>query len=362
MDITSIDEREALIRSVGEEVIESPGQLRWLLENKPDLVAYDGFEPSGNIHIAQGLLRAININKMARAGVRFKMFIADWHAAANNKFGGDLEVIKRVGEFFKEVWRVCDMDLSRVEFVWASDIVQDPAYWELVLKIATKASLNRVMRCTQIMGRSSTDNLQASQIMYPVMQAADIFYLGANICQLGLDQRKVNMLAREVSDAIGMPHKPVAVHHMLMGLTQPPPSEDDVMERAIQNKMSKSNPNSAIFMLDSEQEVNAKIKNAWCPQFQIHDNPVLEYVKYIVFERVSEFVVERKPKFGGDLSFGSYAQLAEAYEAGQVHPLDIKVATAKAINQFLQPIRDHFESNTRARELFEFVQQAKQTR
>lgn len=38
--------------------------------------------------------------------------------------------------------------------------------------------------------------LTAAQILYPLMQCADIFYLRADICQLGLDQRKVNMLAR----------------------------------------------------------------------------------------------------------------------------------------------------------------------
>lgn len=32
-----------------------------------------------------------------------------------------------------------------------------------------------------------------------------------------------------------------------------------------QEKMSKSDPNSAIFMEDSEMEVNAKIKKAYCP-------------------------------------------------------------------------------------------------
>jgi tryptophanyl-tRNA synthetase len=32
-----------------------------------------------------------------------------------------------------------------------------------------------------------------------------------------------------------------------------------------QEKMSKSDPNSAIFMEDSEAEVSAKIKKAFCP-------------------------------------------------------------------------------------------------
>ena len=50
------------------------------------------------------------------------------------------------------------------------------------------------------MGRKESDDLNASQIFYPVMQCADIFFLGVNVCSLGLDQRKVNMLASEYCD------------------------------------------------------------------------------------------------------------------------------------------------------------------
>lgn len=36
------------------------------------------------------------------------------------------------------------------------------------------------------------------------MQCTDIFFLKADICQLGIDQRKVNMLAREYCEAAGI--------------------------------------------------------------------------------------------------------------------------------------------------------------
>ena len=74
-----IDERIALIKQVGEEIL-TEEELRELLAKKKNPVAYDGFEPSGKIHIAQGLLRAINVNKMTKAGCTFLMWVADWHA------------------------------------------------------------------------------------------------------------------------------------------------------------------------------------------------------------------------------------------------------------------------------------------
>ena len=113
----NVEDRLALIRSVGEEVV-TEEELRALLQEKAHPVAYDGFEPSGTIHIAQGLLRAINVNKMTAAGCRFKMFVADWHAWANNKMGGDLDKIQTVGRYLQEIWRATGMDLDNVEFVW----------------------------------------------------------------------------------------------------------------------------------------------------------------------------------------------------------------------------------------------------
>jgi len=48
-------------------------------------------------------------------------------------------------------------------------------------------------------------------------------------------------------------------------------------------KMSKSDPMNAIFMEDSEEEVNRKIKKAFCVEGIIKKNPVLEFSKYFVF-------------------------------------------------------------------------------
>ncbi|NQU78868.1 tyrosine--tRNA ligase, partial [Candidatus Woesearchaeota archaeon] len=98
------EERLELIRQVGEEIINEE-ELKELLDSGKDLVAYDGFEPSGHLHIAQGLMRAININKMTKAGCKFKILVADWHAWANNKLGGSLENIQTVGKYLIDVWK-----------------------------------------------------------------------------------------------------------------------------------------------------------------------------------------------------------------------------------------------------------------
>jgi tyrosyl-tRNA synthetase len=350
---TNLDERLGLVKQVGEEIVTEDG-LRVLLSAKKNFVAYDGFEPSGNVHIAQGIMRTINVNRMIRAGARFKMLVADWHAWANNKMGGDLGHIQEVGKYLIEVWKACGMELGHVDFVWANELVKSEDYWKTVMKIAISSTVKRITRCSQIMGRSESDVLSASQILYPCMQAADIFHLKADICQLGMDQRKVNMLARETGEKLGY-WKPVIVsHHMLMGLGQPPKGKGTV-ERVVEMKMSKSNPDSAIFMTDSEEQIKAKISKAYCPEKVVEENPVLEYCKYIIFAsgKFKTMKIERPEKFGGNLELESCGELEKTYRAGSLHPMDLKNAVSKYLNRMISPVREHFEKDRKARELKE---------
>ena len=54
-------------------------------------------------------------------GVTFKFWIADWFAQMNNKMGGDIKKIQKVGLYMVEVWKAVGMDLSKVEFIWSSE-------------------------------------------------------------------------------------------------------------------------------------------------------------------------------------------------------------------------------------------------
>ena len=60
-----LEAKYELVRSIGEECI-NEDELKKLLEHKELPVAYDGFEPSGRMHIAQGLIRSINVNKLLK--------------------------------------------------------------------------------------------------------------------------------------------------------------------------------------------------------------------------------------------------------------------------------------------------------
>lgn len=349
----TLDEKFALCRSVAEECIQDD-ELRRLLDKKPNPVAYDGFEPSGRMHIAQGVLKALNVNKLTKSGVTFKFWVADWFAHLNNKMGGDLKKIQTVGRYLVEIWKAVGMNMERVEFLYASEEVnkRPDEYWTLVMDIARKNNLKRIVRCSQIMGRTETEELSAAQIFYPCMQAADIFFLKADICQLGMDQRKVNMLAREYCDDCKPKRlKPIVLSHpMLPGLLQG------------QEKMSKSDPNSAIFMEDTEQEVKTKIKKAFCPPCEVAGNPCLAYVQHIVLPWCESFEVQRPEANGGNKVYTAYEELTADYASGALHPGDLKPALATHLNRILQPVRDHFESNAEAKALLKTVKSYKVTK
>ena len=356
-----IEEKINLVKEVGEEIINEK-ELRELFEKKEHPIAYDGFEPSGRIHIAQGLLRSINVNKLTSTGIKFRFWVADWFGMLNNKMGGDLDKIRIVGKYFIEVWTACGMDLDNVEFIWTSEFISEhPEYWTTVLKLSMNTTVQRVLRCGQIMGREDSVSNPSSQILYPLMQAADIHHLDADIAQLGMDQRKVNMLARDVFSKLNFVPPVVVSHHMLMGLTEPK-TEATGIDAAIDKKMSKSNPNSAIFMTDSEDEIKKKFRKAYCPEGSAEDNPILEYFKYIIFEKYDKVICERPEKFGGNLEFNSYSELEKTFIAKEVHPLDVKNTCTKYINELLKPVRKHFEENKEAKDLLEQVNSFQITR
>ena len=377
-----VETKVELVRSVGEEVI-TVEDLRALFETKEHPVAYDGFEPSGLAHLPLGVYRPLLLRRMMEAGVRFKLLLADTFAWINNKFGGDLERIRRAGEYFIEVWRAAGVDMSKVEVLWHKDFFDDPDYWKKVLLIAKAHTLTRTRRALTIAGRLGYEEQPAAFFFYPSMQAADIFHMRVDICQLGLDQRKVNILARELAhkkvggqplykllgyEGCGVEGKPVLVHHHMLPGLRPPIEElrgydeNPAYNRAIAWKMSKSKPETCIYVHDSREEIFRKVKMAYCPAKVVENNPILDYVKEIIFRAFTEFTVERPAKYGGTVTYYSYAEVERDFREGKLHPLDLKMAVAEHLDRLIAPIREHFEKSKRARELYELVRSFEVTR
>ncbi|MGB9613619.1 MAG: tyrosine--tRNA ligase, partial [Candidatus Margulisiibacteriota bacterium] len=261
--------------------------LRWLLENNVPLKHYIGFEISGKLHIGSGLMSALKIKDFQEAGVECTIFLADWHTWLNDKLGGNLQTIKEVAvNYFKEALRASLLcvggDPDKVKFVLGSDLYHhNDAYWQTLMDVSKNLTLARVVKSSTIMGRKEGENQIFARLIYPPMQVADIFVQGINLAHAGLDQRKAHVIAREVAGSLKISplkfkekiYKPVALHHhLILGLGKPPswPIErKNLREIWSEMKMSKSKPQSCVFIHDQPEEIEAKINRAFCPEGEI---------------------------------------------------------------------------------------------
>lgn len=360
------DEKFNLITRNLEEVL-TEEELKALIESGTPLKHYIGLEISGKVHIGTGFAVLLKIKDLQEAGVKTTILLADWHTWLNKKLDGTLETARRMArEYFEEGMKVAALcvgaDPDKIEFVLGSELYEKLGqdYWATMIKVAKATTLARMIRSTTIMGRKESEVTDAAMLIYPAMQSADIFAMGVNIAHAGTDQRNVHVVAREAAKDLGQP-KPVAIHHhLLQGLMQPVFTEDESGNKVLDleaAKMSKSKPDSAIFIHDSPEEIRRKVGNAFCPEGEVEYNPILDWTKYLIFYDLASqgqaLQIKRDSKWGGDVTYASYKDLEKDYAEKKLHPQDLKMAVADWLIQKLEPARKYFEDPERKRALEE---------
>ncbi|MBI2450737.1 MAG: tyrosine--tRNA ligase [Parcubacteria group bacterium] len=356
----NIKEKLELISRNTEEVL-TKEDLENLLLSKSTPRHYIGFEISGKIHLGTGLVALSKVKDFADAGLECVIFLADWHTWINDKLGGDFAAIKEIAvNYFKEgiktSFKILGGDPKKLHFILGSDLYhRNDKYLGLILGIAKHSTLARIKRSITILGRKEGSEVDFAKLIYPVMQVADIFALKADIAHAGLDQRKAHVIARAVAPKIGY-LEPVVIHHsLLMGLTAPakwPITDLEKKELKLELKMSKSKPDSAIFIHDSEEEIKRKIKKSFCPEKEIAYNPILDMVEKIIFRlNRRDFEIKRLAKFGGNIVYNSFSDLQNDYKTGRLHPEDLKIAVSLRLIQILKPAIDHFKKTEPAKML-----------
>ena len=327
-----------------EEIITEPA-LRRLLETNDRPVHYIGLEISGMPHLGTIFVNGKKINDFAAAGVKTNILLSDWHTFANNKLGGDWDKIKKLAGFYRKIFNIV---CPKANVVLGSDLYADnDEFWKLTMKFAARTTMARATRTLIIAGRSEKDTLHVSQYMYPIMQAADISALDVDIPHAGMDQRKVNMLALELFKEMGMKQTVPIHHHLLMSLTEPGKVSADASkeEIAAAMKMSKSKPGSAVPALATEDEVKSILSKAWCPMGEAKMNPVLELFRYLILPAQGSVKIERKKEYGGDVVYTAYKDLESDFIQKKLHPIDVKIAAGRAINEMLSPLEHQFSTD-----------------
>lgn len=317
----NIEEKIQLIENGTLEIIEIE-ELKNILE-KEEPIAYTGYEPSGKIHLGH----AVTVEKLKtlqKLGFKIKILLADYHAFLNRK--GTVEEIAETAEYNMKCFKALGLD-ETTEFILGSSFQLEPEYTTKVYQLATLTTLKRAKRSMDQVSRHD-DNPKVASVIYPIMQTVDMAALNVDIALGGMEQRKIQMLARENLEKINE-NTPVCIHTPLLhGL------DGDA-------KMSSSKGNY-IAVDDSVEEITKKIKKSFCPQGQIEDNPMIEIAETFIYPNQEKLLIKRPEKFGGNIEL-TKEELLESFEKEELHPMDLKNGIKDFLIEYLAPVREYME-------------------
>ena len=314
------------------------------------LRCYVGFEPSGKAHIGWKVL-SLQLKRMLEADANVLIFLADWHAWVNDKFGGNMEDIQKTAVYMEETFRAL-LDYpeegdgpGQLRFYWASQLMDSGDYWARVLRCSKGATLPMVRKTFTIMGRdeASSDH-DLSKFYYPAMQAADIFELNIDVAIGGMDQRKAHMFMRDMASKWNW-KKATCLHTPILSSLK----ASGVRMDSFDHKMSKSDPNGALLLHDTLEMVQKKMKKAYLDP-EDEQSPVYELAEHVVLPEFGHIHVTPNPKFGEPSTWNDLASFKAAVMDGTLHPFDAKMGVAAGVAAGLSSIAEHFEANPEAYE------------
>lgn len=314
------------------------------------LRCYVGFEPSGKAHIGWKVL-SLQLKRMLEADANVLIFLADWHAWVNDKFGGNMEDIQQTAVYMEETFRALlgypeeGDGPGQLRFYWASQLMDSGDYWARVLRCSKGATLPMVRKTFTIMGRdeASSDH-DLSKFYYPAMQAADIFELNIDVAIGGMDQRKAHMFMRDMASKWNW-NKATCLHTPILSSLK----ASGVRMDSFDHKMSKSDPNGALLLHDTLEQVQKKMKKAYLDPEDEH-SPVYELAEHVVLPEFGHIQVTPNPKFGEPSTWDDLVAFKAAVMDGTLHPFDAKMGVAAGVAAGLSSIAEHFAANPEAYE------------
>lgn len=319
-----IKEKLDLIKRNTQEIV-TEKELEKLLKTKKQPSVYLGVSITGKPHIGY-FMWVLKLSDFLKAGFNVKLLLADIHGALDNTPWDLLENrLKYYSIVIPAMFKSIGADIKNFEIVKGSDFQLGKKYTMDVLKIATYASVHDCKKASSDVVKQA-ESPKLSGLIYPIMQALDEEYLKVDIQYGGIDQRKILMFAREYLPKIDYRPRIEVMTPLIPGLTA-------------SGKMSASEKSSKIDLLDSEKDIKKKINSAYCPEGEIKENGVLAFVKHVIFMIKEDFIINRPEKWGGDLSYKNYKELEKDYKEKKLHPMDLKQALAKEINELVKPIR-----------------------
>jgi tyrosyl-tRNA synthetase len=301
-------------------------ELKKLLRGKKKPVAYLGTAPTGKPHVGY-FLWGLKVCDLLRAGFHVKILLADLHAVLDNT---PWNIIDNRYDYYAaiipEMIKALGADTKELEFVKGSEFQLKPEYMYDVLQLSSHVSVHDATKAAAEVVKMG-DNPKLSGLIYPLMQACDEQYLEVD-CQLGgTDQRKIMVLARENLPKIGYEARIEIMNPLLPGL--------------IGKKMSASDPNTKIDLLDDVETVKKKLNKAEFIEGN-PDNGVMAFLEYFLMvvkkDNNETLLVERPVKFGGNKEYTDFESIKKEVISKELHPMDLKLAVASEISKILSKI------------------------
>lgn len=320
----------------------NPQIIKNVLEvEKRPLRLYWGTAPTGKPHCGY-FVPMIKLAHFLKAGCEVVVLLADLHAFLDN-MKAPLEVVNYRAKYYefvvKAILKSINVPIDKLEFVIGSSYQTSHQYTMDLFRLSNSVSQNDAKRAGADVVKQVSNPL-LSGLIYPLMQALDEEHLHVDAQFGGVDQRKIFVLAEENLEKLGYKKRAHLMNPMVPGLSQT-------------GKMSASDPNSKIDILEDPKQVKKKINSAYCAPGIVEDNRLLSFIEHIIIPiqelkkgpNYFNLFINRPEKFGGEIVYDSFEQLKQDYKEEKLAPPDLKTGVADAIIELLAPIMDEFSNN-----------------
>ncbi|KAA6413153.1 MAG: tyrosine-tRNA ligase [Lasallia pustulata] len=306
-------------------------------QNRP-LVIYWGTATTGRPHCGY-FVPMVKIAHFLRAGCRVKLLLADIHGFLDN-LKAPIELVKFRAEYYRfmitSLLKAVNVPIERLEFVLGSSYQLTSEYTMDLFRMSSVVTEHDAKKAGAEVVKQVA-NATLSGLLYPLMQALDEEYLGVDAQFGGVDQRKIFALAAEQLPKINYKERAHLMNPMVPGLAG--------------GKMSSSDPDSKIDLLDTPEAVKKKLKKAYAVPKEVEGNGIISFVEYVLLpvsalkSEKGTFIIERREGEGEPLIYEDINTLREDYTADRLTPQLLKSGVANALIELLEPIQAEFQAS-----------------
>ncbi|BCR88622.1 tyrosine--tRNA ligase TYS1 [Aspergillus chevalieri] len=329
--------RENLAETLNFEIIEN------IIAEGNNPKVYWGTATTGRPHCGY-FVSAVKMAQLLAAGCELKVLLADIHAFLDS-LKAPIELVESRVEFYRytitAMLRAVGVSTEKLTFVLGSSYQKSSEYIMDVYRLCSYISEHDAKRAgAEIVKQSANGPL--SGLLYPILQVLDEQYLDVDIQFGGLDQRKLFIAAKEWLHKLGYKQRAHIMNPMVPGLHG--------------GKMSSSDPDSKIDLLDPPEVVTRKIGKAVSAPKVVEENGVLAFVEHVLLPASAlrgrrEFRVDRDRDGLEPLVYNTIAQMHDDYRDDVLTPQLLKPAVAKALNALLAPIQEAYQASTEWQEI-----------